>query len=97
MKNIQNLKSLCRKAAFKARAEAHVAGHDNKANAQLYNYLKTQDSNLVHIKGVSRSIIDLIVSWVEKRHLRVVLNTFMTMFLMRFLPTNFLWIKPQKT
>ena len=47
MKNIQNLKSLCRKAAFKARAEAHVAGHDKKANAQLYNYLKTQDSNLV--------------------------------------------------
>ena len=47
MKNIQNLKTLCRKAAFRARAEAHAAELDKKANAQLFNYLKTHDTNLV--------------------------------------------------
>jgi 5-formyltetrahydrofolate cyclo-ligase len=47
MENIQNLKTLCRKAAFRARAEAHAAELDKKANAQLFNYLKTHDTNLV--------------------------------------------------
>ena len=47
MENIQNIKTLCRKAAFRARAEAHAAELDKKANAQLFNYLKTHDTNLV--------------------------------------------------
>ena len=47
MTNIQNLKSLCRKAAFKARAEAHSVNDDQEANAQLFSYLKTFDSNLI--------------------------------------------------
>ena len=47
MENIQNLKTLCRKAAFRARAEAHAAELDKKANTQLFNYLKTHDTKLV--------------------------------------------------
>lgn len=47
MSDIQNLKALCRKAAFAARAKAHTLGLDAEANAQLTSFLKMQDENLV--------------------------------------------------
>ena len=47
MENIQNLKTLCRKAAFRARAEAHAAELDKKANAQLFNYKTFNAVNII--------------------------------------------------
>jgi len=46
MNDIRSMKSLCRQAAFEARAEAHASGLDAKANAQLTNYLKSQPDAL---------------------------------------------------
>lgn len=47
MSDIQELKALCRKAAFAARAEAHKLGSDQEANAQLTSFLKMQNESLV--------------------------------------------------
>lgn len=47
MSDIQELKTMCRKAAFAARAEAHTQGLDAEANAQLTSFIKMQDENLV--------------------------------------------------
>jgi len=46
MTDIRTFKSQCRKAAFAARKEAHALGLDQKANAQLINYLKSQPDAL---------------------------------------------------
>lgn len=46
MENIQSLKSMCRKAAFTARAKAHQQGLDQEANAQLISFLKMQEDAL---------------------------------------------------
>ena len=47
MSDIQELKAMCRKAAFAARAEAHKLGLDQEANAQLTSFLKMQNESLV--------------------------------------------------
>jgi 5-formyltetrahydrofolate cyclo-ligase len=47
MSDIQELKAMCRKAAFAARKDAHGAGLDTGANAQLISFLKMQADELV--------------------------------------------------
>jgi 5-formyltetrahydrofolate cyclo-ligase len=47
MSDIQELKAMCRKAAFAARKDAHGAGLDKEANAQLTSFLKMQGDDLV--------------------------------------------------
>jgi 5-formyltetrahydrofolate cyclo-ligase len=47
MSDIQELKALCRKAAFAARKDAHALGLDKEANAQLTSFLKMQADDLV--------------------------------------------------
>ena len=47
MSDIQNMKAMCRKAAFAARKDAHALGLDKDANAQLTSFLKMQADDLV--------------------------------------------------